>query len=483
MWVEWDTAAHTRYINAVLSEGNLVPSVAYPAGFAYEEFVAIFAKTTGIPVLTLQIYVLPLLTAFFIFTLSFVVFRRLVGPSWGLLAAFLLNAQADFLFATSRGSHEKMTLALILLVIWAVTILILPETPSRLPKPVVRRTTSVIAVSYIALLTLILTNMFFAWVLITGLLLAFLITWRSNRTERRLVPAGLMRLPAEFAVGIGVIYLFAFVYYAPAVGLQITLSTIGQTFVNIVGGREPFISPYSPVAEQWKSTYVWLGINLLTWVILTASMAVSVALLTKKWYSNQAPLKFLVALGSGFAIEVAASAFLDALSPGGIQNLQVRLLPILLIPAAPLSAMFFRRLFDRRSRFQVPVVAMVVVILIAGSVGSVLRATADPSVSVQTRSYTSGEQSALGWLITHRADPLTLWAGGNDRLYQLYVLDWGYPPDRDISFWIHHQTQNVSFLLQSPFTRGDRIEAPNVREHCATCSQVYSNGETSILYV
>jgi len=482
-WVEWDTAAHTRFINAVLVEGTLVPSVAYPAGFAYAEFGAFFTHVTSLPVILAQLFFLPALLGFSIFLVSYALFRRIVGRPWGLLAAILLNAQADFLFTTSRGSHEKLTLMLVLMSTWAIFMLIVPRASNSEIKSRRNQISVWISITYIALLTLIFTNMFFAWVFVLGLFIAFLVIWRTvSRAHRRFLSA-FQRLPVVFLVGFGITYLFAFVYYLPARGLQITLSAVLQTLLDLFGARENPSLPYSPSAEQWRSVYVWVGINVLTWVLLAASAFVTIATVTGKWFKGQVVPRFLVSLEIGLGVETAASTLLDSYNPAGIHNIGLRTFPIALIPVAALAALLFKQIYHDRKRLRALVILMVFVLLFSGSVGSLLRATADPSVSLQTRSYFIAERDGIGWIVAHRDGSVNIWAGNDDRLYQLYVLHYGYPPSSEIRFWVHEETQPITFVLLSPITGSQPLQAVNILDRCVSCSRVYDTGGTTISYV
>lgn len=366
-WAESDTVAVTRTIRGVLAQETVEPgALAYSNGFNYPTFAAIVVQVTGLPTRVVQTLLLPWLlpvTAL----IAFIAFRTMTGSGpAGAMCALLLLIQADFLFVTQRGSHEKITWALVLLMVFA---LIRSATARG-----VGAASPFVAVMYLCGFTIVCTNVFFASSLITVYLLSFLagavVAFRffRDREGRRI----LLRLAYVF-VTLGVLaYLFMVSIYPPArsnletlqgaadqvavlyLGVETAPATAGDTEEALIAEAaatsplapaEPEVlepqpvSPYREIGSTWVSQNVFILVTGFTWILLLYAgigwVVVSLRFLKRGVSREEMPLFIAWAFAAATALQIAASVAADFAGVLG-GNLQLRLFPAFTLFAIPL---------------------------------------------------------------------------------------------------------------------------------------------------
>ncbi|MDI6641736.1 MAG: hypothetical protein QME68_05440, partial [Elusimicrobiota bacterium] len=115
-WMEGDTSRMTKFAQVVQDQATIFPTgLIYGNGPGHPTIMVMLSDLSGISVLTLQTYVLPIFGVV-IAVLSYIAFLELTdSKKIALLSVFLLSLQPDFLFTTSRGTHEKFTYSMVLL--------------------------------------------------------------------------------------------------------------------------------------------------------------------------------------------------------------------------------------------------------------------------------------------------------------------------------------------------------------------------------
>jgi len=193
-WAENDTVVLTVAARETAAQGTINPTTGvYQHGFNYPSLIVFVAAATGLSATTIQVSVLPwllVLTA----GAALVAFRAVLGSGRsGAICALLLLVQADFLFVNQRGSHEKVTWTLVLLLIYTLV------TSFRRHRFAYAAPLTI--VFYLAGFSLIATSAFFASSLISSFALSFfggLVVIRWFLRDRELRPF-LRRLGYVFA--------------------------------------------------------------------------------------------------------------------------------------------------------------------------------------------------------------------------------------------------------------------------------------------
>jgi hypothetical protein len=194
-WAEDDQSRTTASIDAVFRTGALVPKdrFLYANGFLYQVFGTVLAQFTGLSVVDVQRWLMPML-GIVLTAVAFVFYLRIFRNSAiAAVVTTLLNLQGDFLYATLRSSHEKIDFLLIF-----VSLLVLVLSVQWFESW--RERVALAAVYYFVILAENTNNVFFASTFTITLILSFLFWYGLIRyTRRRMMGLGWVIGAAIFA--------------------------------------------------------------------------------------------------------------------------------------------------------------------------------------------------------------------------------------------------------------------------------------------
>lgn len=386
-WAETDTVAVTRTVRGVIAEQTIEPpGLAYSNGFNYPVLAAMVSEVTGLPVRTVQTsllqWMLPI-TAL----VAFVAFRAITGSGRiGAICALLLLIQADFLFVTQRGSHEKVTWLLVLMVVFGLV--------RGFRQPRLGHVVPWVLVVYLAGFAIICTNVFFASSFVTTVALSLaaglvLARWILRDREARPI---LARFGYVF-ITLGILtYLFMTLLYPTARSNLTELESAADKVAVLYLGAEaptttttpeeealppgfdeptdekeevPF-SPYDSIASVWVSQSVFLILTGFTWILLIYA-SISWVFVTLRFFRggvqrDDVPYFLAWAFATAAGAQIAASVVADYAEVFG-GNLQLRLFPAFTLYAIPMVVMTLRLpskpVRSRLIRLGVPALSMI----------------------------------------------------------------------------------------------------------------------------
>ncbi|MFZ2881300.1 MAG: hypothetical protein WA009_17300 [Phototrophicaceae bacterium] len=425
-WIDSDTAMITRTIASVTDDGSVLnTSDPYGNGFTYQVVASFLIQVTGITVQQLQRTVMPL-GAGLLALVVFVAFRALLGkPSTALLATLLLFMQPDFLFVTWRGSHEKITWAL------ALTLLYLLAKGFR-----DRGFASLSGLYYFVAFAFVCCNAFFASSFLTGLAFSFIAGLVVFGIRRRIHRDGAQdpimirfiqrTMYVTLATGV-LLYRFFFYVYPPSVSLLFAFDNlvdrVAALFVQY--GTASSSNPYSFVTATWIDSRIYLvligvslmfaGFSVLVWLPSMFNM-----IFRRSFDIKNSPSLLLWLMYPVFALQVAFALIADRTSAGG--NLQLRLFTPLMILAVPLVSSAVMDIW-RKPWGRVYHTVVLIGLALAGTffTGSgLLKLTNEPILSNNWVFTLNSERAAGTWAVEH-AEHNVIWTGPEWRL-TLYLL-------------------------------------------------------------
>jgi hypothetical protein len=536
-WTDTDTPVLSQAILNVARSGTLTPQgLTYDMGFGYQSLSVFILKVTGLPVHTLQTRTYPFLAALMAGTLAFVLFREMLGDSYMAgLAALVLFMQPDFLFVIFRGSHEKMTWSLTMLLlylefkgVWSQSaghlgINTSSHAPSTFPQ-----LASYVLLFYMTILALAATNVFFASSFISAIALSFvggygvLLVYRkpphaprgSPTPRARVKPAGLnsQRLSAYsrflvrfFYVSLSSLIILAlvlFYLYPPAQLFIHSLHSLGQKLAVILGGYEYASNPYQIVGFGWVSSGVYLMLTLVNWVVVVVSLVTWLAMMLPG-DSGVPPLLahpghfMLWLLYAVLALHVGIGMVADLSGLLGT-NLQLRLFPAYMLVAIPMAVLGLKRFMAspripaiiRRAGVRRITGALVVLLMLWFSGASLLKVTNEPLLSNYWTFYTDAEVASLAWRQVYLPDR-KIWADFDAiRLKPLAMTLGGaaeYPSDASsrsgISLDVGEVDQETRDFLISQSVRLWSARKGRVLPDTARAYRIYDNGAVQIYHL
>ncbi len=482
-WADSDTANLTEAAIELISLGELKSgNSAYPAGYAYQSFVAFLSLFSGLSIQQLQLLVLPFIAAG-LSMLAFVMYRELTGSApTAALAAILLFMQPDFLFVIFRGSHEKVTWLAVILAVWLLA-------RSFTPGQRLSRFAAQAGLFYIFVLLLVGSNAYMGSSFIiaveislaAGFLVVILLRRKSADPSALTIP----RLVYVIGLAMVIWFLIIFYIYPPASDLLRTLQTVSGRSIAIGLGQETGINPYASLQRGWVSQFAYLGVALPTFLLGFTSFLVwfqmGLQLLRRRAPFDRPQAFLLWLIYAGFGIQLALSIVLDQL--GSVSgNFQLRIFPPLLLFAAPLLAQAISRAWQNRagspSRRWLAVASTL--FLVWASLASLLKATNDPALSNYWIFWTKPENTALAWTDQYfRNDQLWMDQMGIRLSSHASSLKFGQASG-NLNYAGPNQAIINSFLIsdmvQSLSTRLPGITLPDAQ----TANRVYDNGSTRI---
>ncbi len=423
-WIEWDTAYTTWTITSVLQSGQLIPSwgTVYPNGFAYQTFATALVSWTGFDVRYVEVVLSPVLGVIPA-ALVYWLYREFLGSRLGAgLASLLVFLQADFLFITSRGSHEKYSVALLAILTLA---LLRVYTGTRQIADVARW----LAVFYVAAFALLSTNSLFATSFLATLAVAAAVavgyeshySWPPARTFRPLMYTLLACLLIAFLV--------VFYLYEPTRQILRLAVTMAERVALLFQTGERPTNPYALAGNAWVWPYTWIALRGFD--LLLAGMSLLGALETWRSQVWRAQPKYALLLVFYVALwaQLIGAVVIDLTGTQGISNIQVRLFPALTILAAPFAARWLQlRLVDTTNHSarlrRVATLAACPLLVVA----ALAKATNEPLLSNQWTFYGGDENQALSWIYDNPG-PWQTWqwrisADVDARLVDTYFLNY-----------------------------------------------------------
>jgi hypothetical protein len=493
-WIEDDTSRVTACILGVLKSGRLVPTYSrvYANGFLYPAYGAFVSLIAGVQVTTFQAWMsLPVALALTI--LAFVFYRRLLGdPIAAGAAALMLNLQGDFLFTSSRGTHEKMVFMLVFTSLLAMALAI-----SRVESW--RWRLALASVYYLTMFALSTTNVFFGSTFAITLLLAFLI---ASVLARRILSGRqhsrwLIYLAAASLI---FIYLVMFVLYSPARLMIVTAQDLSerQRLLFLSFSETPAI--YQAVSQDWIFPQAWLVLRAFDMFLIVAA-AIGWLILIRPAHRQDSPRIvpapsgrfWLLTLFPAFAVQNVLAAINDFTgSAMEIKNLQVRLVPLTVFAAAPLAAYAVLRIFARlriqQRQRRLAVIVMAGAMILFGMM-ALVKSTSEPLLANTWMFYTVPESAGVGWLDQHallldsdlgRHSP-QVWAGPSFRLGQVWLNEyWGearhfVPVTSDLN-------EPHTIVVLSPTIRMEMARLQQPLPDVRSLLRVYDGGQVQIYH-
>lgn len=417
-WMEGDTSRMTKFAQVVQEQDTLIPTggLIYPNGPGHPAIMTILSDISGISILPLQTYILPIFGVI-ITLISYITFLELTNSKKiALLSAFLLSLQPDFLFTSSRGTHEKFTYSLVLL-----SMFFLSRSFSRGKN--VKEFMYYVLLFYISALGLISYNFFFASTYIFAITIAFIIGYLLSETPQ--ISTSLKRLTYTTATSTIFFFSYMFYLYPPSLHLLRVFDTLQEKMSALFLVTEQHVTPqYTFIFETWISFKVWLLLTLFNWVIAPLSLAAWIHIVYKFLWKKQrltSSMILLLLFYLAFSIQLLITIFSDRF--GIFYNLELRVFPTLMFFAVPLASMSIIAIIDhykfnkyRRKAVKTIFVALILVFVAA----SLLKATNDPLVSNNWMLYTVQEKEGMNWIGMHHQDK-SVWVDVNDRLITVFT--------------------------------------------------------------
>jgi hypothetical protein len=280
-WAEDDSARTTASIDAVFQTGALVPKdrYLYANGFLYQVFGAVMAQITGLSVVEIQRWLMPLL-GIALTVVAFVFYLRIFGkPVLAAAATILLNLQGDFIYTTLRSSHEKVDFLLIF-----VSLLLLVLSVRWFDSW--RERVALATIYYLVILAENTNNVFFASTFTITLILSFLFWYGLTRyTRRRLMGLSWVAGLTAFAL-LATFILVTFIY---PTGAEITSATFFRVLVKwLVIFFAIFVTSMLAVffIQGWRRQDMAAEMTGASWLLYVAIVSiVFVFIVIFVWYS------------------------------------------------------------------------------------------------------------------------------------------------------------------------------------------------------
>jgi len=415
--MEGDTSRMTKFAQVVQDQATIFPTgLIYGNGPGHPTIMVVLSDLSGISVLTLQTYVLPIFGVV-IAVLSYIAFLELTdSKKIALLSAFLLSLQPDFLFTTSRGTHEKFTYSMVLL-----SMFFLSRSFSR--RGNVKEFMYYILLFYISILGMISYNFFFAATYIFAVTVAFIIGYLISEIPQ--VSASLKRLAYTSATSTIFFFSYMFYLYTPSRSLLYTFDTLQEKASALLLATEHHVTPqYAYIFQTWVSFKAWFILTLFNWVIAPLSFAAWAYLVYKFFWKKQrlsSPMLLLLMFYLAFSIQLLITILADRF--GVFYNLELRVFPVLMFFAVPLASMSIidiishHRLNERQRKVIKTIFAALILVFVAASL---LKATNDPVASNNWMFYTTQEKKSIDWIGANHGGEC-VWMDTDERLMTVFT--------------------------------------------------------------
>ncbi len=429
-WAENDSAFFVSAIEQLKEHKTIIYPGGYTHGFTYSVWASMLSLITGVSTGELLRVYTPILGNVLVALLAFASFRRFLGTNrLGLLAAAFLFLVPELVFTASRGNHEKLSIALILL----ASLSILQSTRALYghQQTMGKGYVSWTLVFYIASFALVSTNIIFglallsAWTFAASFLLLLALRPSSRQSAFRVAAQKLSMMTGTAWLAAFIILWFI---YPPMKTdlLHIRTSLEGIfDFVAVeseVSGRQP----YQAIQQSWVSQPVYLALSFSRWVLFVCSGIAATVLLfrglvTPRTLSVARAVLLGMYIALGLELTVTVIADFSGLSFG--DNLQVRFFTYFTLFAAPLAVLFLvtvmRSLSGLIPSNVLRIVLISLVVFFAGA--SLVKATLDPSVSNLWIFYHPDEIEALRTWASH-VERKQIYVGWQVRMWPAWIM-------------------------------------------------------------
>ena len=490
-WLEDDTARITAGILAVFQSGQLAPESGriYANGFLYPVYGTFLAHLADITIIDLQIWgFIPLTVALTV--VIFVFYKRILNnPVAAAAATVMINLQADFIFTSSRGTHEKIVYMLVCVSLIAITF-------STMKARAVSQRIAFATVYYLSAFALSTTNVFFASTF-TVMMIAVFLTWYVLATYTNKNKRLAIQLAYIASVSFIFVYLITFIIYPPAINVAL----VGVDLVGRVGkfllSYQPQETVYQAADQAWIFPRAWLFLRLfdLSLMALAAFGWLDLArkVIKQRDGKGDLPTKYfwLLSLFPAFAIQNFLALLSDLTgSASDISNLQIRLAPLTAFVAAPLAIHTLQQLWARRPRQQnqrrlaTSSMALVMVVFLSMVL---IKSTSEPMLSNTWLFYTPAEATGVSWLDEHIVLPFSeevgstshVWAGSNFRVGRLWLNNYWNKTKGQIPV-TSSSTEPYQFIFLSSTIRQLAARQHKPLPNILPALRVYDNGDTRI---
>ena len=486
-WSEGDTATLTAAIAHLLRTGRLIPDVPGPVylfGPGYPALSTFLAEVSGISAQTLTAHVYPLTVALLAFV-SFALYRNFTGSvSAGLLATLFLFLQPDFLWVTFRGSHEKMTWALVLTAFF----LLARSFSARSRIGVLAK---YVFLFYLVVFALLASNAFFASSFIAALTMGALggaLVFVLGRRYKTMLASSsevqVRRLLYVFLSCSVLLYLFIFHIYPPLRNAVYILGTLLEQLAALLLGVDLQFDPYAYVSTAWTSLATYVALTLFNYTVLLTSFAVWVRGIPRLLRpgsdsERDLPKVLLWLLYPAFAFQLALAVISDRAGVLG-GNFQVRLFTPMMIIAIPLAAMGVQQAWSRvkPGLFRGVTVGLAVILVCWFGAAALMKATNEPALNKQWIFYSGAEQQAGAWIARHVASA-QVWAG-EERL--LSAMELSSYPHQGIDYEGWSVDPATRYYLFSTLERVKYARLGLPMPYFQEENRVYDNGEVQLYH-
>lgn len=491
-WSEVDTSIITQVIESSIESSSILnPQTPYTNGMGYPSVVVFLAALTGQTPQTLQIYIMPFIMAF-LPVLIFIAYRSLVGQDGiALLATFMVYLQPDFIWVTWRGSHEKVTWALVFLLLFFFS-------RSFSEGKQIGRVLRYMLAFYLCVFSMITFNVFFSVSFIFALIVSFLgafvlfklrtLFQKGNQTD---IASQIRRLIYITFSGLIFVYLFVFhIYPIVTYSLRLFGTLFEQLALLLLPVEESATSAfnaYNYLNSSWLNSGIFLILTLFNWLILGISFVTWVFGI--RGYLRQSDIKqdhlpqlFLWLVYPGFAVQLlfAVVADLIQLFSG---NLQVRLFTPLMLIAIPIAAIgffqFYSRITVKTWRYAFTVILIPVIMWFG--VAALLKSTNEPLLSNKWLFTTTAERRSIIWSSQHVRDG-TVWLSYDERILTNAELMGVSRTSLGVEFDAFIPEYNTRYYLVSDIERLRLVRwfAPELVLDSENI--IYDNGSTQLIH-
>ena len=472
-WIEGDTSRMIKYAQYVQDQATILPSgLIYPNGPGHSTILVMLSHLTKFQINVLQQYIMPLVGILPVPVAYFVFYELLRSKKLALLSAFLLALQPDFLFTSSRGSHEKFTYTLLLL-----SMLFLSRSFTTTKNP--REFTKNVLLFYITVVGFISYNFFFASTYIFAVTVAFIMGFIISQIPSIMV--SFKRLIFTSATSSVFFFSYMFYIYTPSRHLLQVFDTLADKVGAVALATEQHVTPqYDYIFSWWVSFKIWAFLTLFNWVIALLSFSMWLYLIYRffrKKESLSRSIQLLLMFYTAFSIQLLLTIFGDRF--GVFNNIELRIFPVLMFFAIPLAAMAFKKIFyvsisskKKKDTFK----AVFILLILIFSLNSMLKATNDPMVSNKWLFYTVQEKNSLFWVEDNlKGHPV--WAGLDERLKTVHVTYSTLEGHQEITF-TRIENADFWFVSNMVLTRAKSIRFP--LPYIKNSPVIYDSGEVKV---
>jgi hypothetical protein len=397
-----DQTAFLKNSETIAMFKELAPSFGrlYPNGFGMQLLSVLVSYITGISLVDLFNIFYPLQGAVVVLIFFVCVREFLEDNLVALLASILLILQPDFLFITSRATHERFfMISFILMVIF------LKRSFSLISRPEFRRD---VFMTYIFTLQMLAFNIFFSSSAIWAIILSMFFGLLSYKY--RLFKTSFIRLIYVSLICLILTFYFIFYIYTPA---RIYLSSLKNMFVRselLVFGLEEQTEfttkfpQYEYVAEAYEDPRIFLILRLFDFTILPLGFLSAILILrrlAKAHRTRDEQIILLLFMYLGFLAQFVFTILFDRVGLLG-ENVELRLFPYVHILSIPLAAhLIVHGINVFRGVWKNTALILLVLFIILSTVFSLLKATNDPIVTKKWFFYSDDELMATRWVLAN----------------------------------------------------------------------------------